>query len=232
MAGWVLDREGGRYNIQAAENGNGVSAFMSSAGKSTGVQKGLFFGRRRPSQQAVAMRKADEPADDVGVPLGIFEVEGSVAEELHAAKLVGQILRMHEGHVKKFAQGRLDPRIGASGECPTCDLPRQSVARVGLRVTAKHVAGKLVEHDGQCQRAFVARLPWRQAAGSSLAPQFEKATAYVGVERLILLVPAIATRLAPEGEDLGGSRCKHRHTARGRCAASGRRLFLVAELAA
>jgi hypothetical protein len=25
MAEWVLDREGGRYNIQAAENGNGVS---------------------------------------------------------------------------------------------------------------------------------------------------------------------------------------------------------------
>src|SRR6185437_16087564 len=60
-AGWVLDREGGRYNIQAGENGNGVSPLChfehdlfgkpvstfpdhALAGKSAFIQKSLFFG--------------------------------------------------------------------------------------------------------------------------------------------------------------------------------------------
>ncbi len=49
---------------------------LSSAGKAACVEEGLFFGRGRAAQDAVTVRKAPEPADDVGVVLGIFHVFG------------------------------------------------------------------------------------------------------------------------------------------------------------
>src|ERR1700721_2081613 len=44
------------------------------AGKSAAVEKGLLLGRRDATENAVSMRKASEPADDVGMFLGISEV--------------------------------------------------------------------------------------------------------------------------------------------------------------
>ena len=51
------------------------------------------------------MREAPEAADDVGMQFGIFEVLGivGVAEQLHAAKLVGDLLGMHERQIEKLA---------------------------------------------------------------------------------------------------------------------------------
>src|ERR1700731_4755623 len=52
----------------------GVFIVPSSAGKSAGVEKELFFRRRDASQNGVAVGKAPEPADNIGVILGISEV--------------------------------------------------------------------------------------------------------------------------------------------------------------
>src|SRR6266516_793497 len=81
----------------------------SSVPKSATIQKGLFFRRRRAPQDAIAMRKAHEPADDIGMILGVFQIVRlpALAKELDATQLVGQMLRMHQRHVEKFQQSRL-----------------------------------------------------------------------------------------------------------------------------
>ena len=38
-------------------------------------------------------------------------------------------------------------------------LARQRIAGIGPGVTTEHVAGKLVEHDDERQRAVIARFP-------------------------------------------------------------------------
>ncbi len=108
------------------------------------------------------MREAPEPADDVGVVLGVFQVFGSrrlSANSSMQRNWSAQMLRMHEGQIEEFAQRRIDPRVGAAVDGAARDLARQGVARIGQRVVAKHVAGKLVEHDVERQRAVIARLP-------------------------------------------------------------------------
>jgi hypothetical protein len=61
------------------------------ARKPTLIEKGLLLGSGRAAKNAVAMGKAAEPADDIGVVLGIFQVFGvaGFAEEIDAIELVG-----------------------------------------------------------------------------------------------------------------------------------------------
>src|SRR5215470_5331756 len=74
---------------------------LPSAGKSSGIQKGLLCGGHCAPQYAVTMREAAEPADDFGMVFGIFEIVGigRVAEQRHATELVPQMLRMHERQI-------------------------------------------------------------------------------------------------------------------------------------
>src|SRR5579871_984087 len=122
-----------------------------SSGKAAGVQEGLFLRRGDASEDMVAVREAAEPADDVGVLLGVAKVLGivSVSEQLDAAELVGQMLGMLERQIEKFEQGWIDPRVDPTGERAMRHVARLRVARKGPGVAAKHVAGKLVEHDDE-----------------------------------------------------------------------------------
>jgi hypothetical protein len=97
---------------------------LSSAGKSAKIEKRLFFRRRGSSQNIIAMGKAPEPADDVGMILGIAEIVAiaRVTKQFDAALLVGQMLRMHERHVEKFQQGRLDTLVRAARDGAGRDL--------------------------------------------------------------------------------------------------------------
>src|SRR5215469_15215978 len=158
MSGMCLDRGGGRYNIRTVKNGNRVSPFCHpwanpSAGKSAALQKGLLLRRHGAAEHTVTVREAAKAADDLGMLLGISAIVriGCAAKQLHATKLVGEMLRMHEGHVEKFDQLRINPRIRAARNRTGCDVARHSVAGKRPRLAAKHVAGKLVEHDGQRQ---------------------------------------------------------------------------------
>ena len=76
------------------------------------------------------MRKASEPADDIGMFLGILEVLriAGAAEQFDAAQLVGQIFRMHEWQIQKLQEGSFNAFIGAAGERAVDDLKRVSVA--------------------------------------------------------------------------------------------------------
>ena len=70
----------------------------SSAPKSATIEKGLFLRRRRAPQDGIAVRKAAEPADDIGMILGVFQIVRlpALAKEFDATQLIGQMLRMHE----------------------------------------------------------------------------------------------------------------------------------------
>src|SRR6267378_6673136 len=115
---------------------------LSSAGKSAALEKGPFSRRRRAPQHAIAMRETPEPADDVGVILGVFQIVGvaGLAEEFDATKLVGQMLRMHERHVEKLQQCRLDARVGAAGDGAADNLAGQRIAWIAPDIATKHVA--------------------------------------------------------------------------------------------
>src|SRR5258708_31106499 len=77
---------------------------MSSARKAAHVQKRLLLRGRSAVQNPIAMREAPEPANYVGVVFGVFEVFriAGNAEEFHAAKLLGAMLRIHERHVHEL----------------------------------------------------------------------------------------------------------------------------------
>ena len=107
------------------------------------------------------MGKAAEPADDIGVVLGPFQVFGIPcgACQLDAAELVGEVLRMIEGQIEEFAQGRIDPCVDAVLDGAVRHLARQGIAGIGPRIAAEYVAGKLIEHDHERQRAVIARFP-------------------------------------------------------------------------
>src|SRR3984957_12122344 len=70
----------GRLRAQYAgawkRQGSGTFIVLSSAGKSAIVEKCLFLRCGASSQNAIAMGKAPEPADDVGMILGVSEVVG------------------------------------------------------------------------------------------------------------------------------------------------------------
>ncbi len=93
MSGCFLDRAG-----RPAQYSRGVETATVAAvhacvirAKSRLVQEGLLVRRGRAAQQAVAMGKAAEPPDDVGVVLGPFQAFGMAgrARQLDAAQLVG-----------------------------------------------------------------------------------------------------------------------------------------------
>ncbi len=129
--------------------------------KTTIVEESLLVLCGLASKQAVAVRESAEPADDLGVLPRVFQVLGivGVLKQRDAVQMVGQLLGMHEGHIEEFEQGRVDPAICAAPDRAAGDIPRQRVAGKGLRCAAKHVAGKLVEHDDERERAVVIVFP-------------------------------------------------------------------------
>src|SRR5258705_13693523 len=106
----------GRRPAQYSTRGNRqwprAFTVISSARKAARFQKRLLFEGRSAVQNPIAMREAPEPANYVGVVFGVFEVFriAGPAEEFDAAKLVGQMLRMHERHVQEFQRAGMYPR--------------------------------------------------------------------------------------------------------------------------
>ena len=86
------------------------------------------------------------------------------AEQRDAAFLVGEVLGMLERQVEELRSRRLDLPVEASRQRPVGDRARQRIGGKGARAAAEHVARKLVEHDGQRQRAL-GRAPPSPASG-------------------------------------------------------------------
>ena len=109
-------------------------------------------------------------------------------------------------------------------------LARQRVAGIGHGVAAKHVAGKLVEHDGERQRAVIARFPGRQFAGRRLCHRPDSAGA-LRIERVVAPVPAVGPASRQNARISAGVSRASVMIGRSRVA-SGRGLLLVAQFAA
>src|SRR5882672_6913570 len=123
-------RQRAQYSAPRKRQWSSGFTVPSSAPKSATIEKGLFFRRRRPPQDGIAVRKASEPADDVGMILSVFQIVrlAGLAEEFATTQLVGQMLRMHERQVEKFQQYRLNAPVGAACDGAARDLAGQRIA--------------------------------------------------------------------------------------------------------
>src|SRR6185437_2378999 len=146
---WAGFLERVRRTIFAPAETATAFTWMSSSGKSVRVEESLLLGARRPPEREITVREAPEAADDIGMQLGIFEVLGigRIAEQFDSAKLVGDLLRMHERQIEKLAQRRVDPCVDAAIDGALCHLACVCVGGIRPRVAAKQVEGKLVAHD-------------------------------------------------------------------------------------
>jgi hypothetical protein len=95
------------------------------------------------------VRKASEAVDDGFVPQCKIEIvriaEGG--EQLDGARLIGRIFRVLEGYVNECPLVGLKPHIHAFGDGSLGERKRLSVGGEGARIAAKHVPGKLIEHE-------------------------------------------------------------------------------------
>src|SRR5712691_10155244 len=146
-------------------------------GKSTVVEEGLLLRAGGAAQHRIAVREAAEAADDLGVLLGVFEefVIAISARQFDAALLIRQMLRMHERQIEKLALAVRDLAVEPAGDRTAGNGTRERIGQIGARVAAEHVAGKLVEHDGERQRALWRVLPSCELAAGSRRPQRREA---------------------------------------------------------
>src|SRR3984893_16753424 len=164
-----------------------------SAGKSARVEKGLLLGSRAAAHDRVAMGKAPKSADYLGMLLCIarkffFAV---AARQLKAVLLVGQIFRMHERQIEKFALRMRDFPIKAASERALGHGARHGVAVVAAPLPAEHVARELIEHDNERQCRFRRFFPGPELAACGSFPDRKKARRDFLIERRVLLEPLV-----------------------------------------
>ncbi len=82
-------------------------------------------------------------------------------KQRHAAVLVGDRLRMHQRHIDELPQLHVHALVDAMLDRSLCGCKRKRVGCKGARIVAEHVAGELIEHDDEAERAVVGRLPAR-----------------------------------------------------------------------
>jgi hypothetical protein len=152
------------------------------------------------------MRKSSEPADDIGMISGVFQVLriASAREQLDAALLIGQVFGMHQRHIEKGAQRGIDAGIESAFDCADGDVAGLHVGGVDAAIAAEDVARKLVQHDDERQRTVVAGLPRSELAVFSGLPEIEETPANLRVEGLIGGEPLVRPGFGPEREDVRG----------------------------
>jgi hypothetical protein len=99
------------------------------------------------------MREAAKPCNDItvntGIPKRIRNRMGM--HEFYATVLVGNAFGMHEGHEEEIRQSRFDLAMPATCDGMSRYGKRERVRRKGAGITAKHVAGKLIEKEDERQ---------------------------------------------------------------------------------
>src|SRR5215204_3641361 len=118
----------------------------ASAGKTAGIEKGLFGGRRGAAQNCVAVRKSAEAADNVGVEFCPFQSFGIAvgAEQRDATLLIGGVFGVFERKIEELALRRGNPLIEAAGDGAISGGTGQCIGCESVGAATKHVAGKLV----------------------------------------------------------------------------------------
>src|ERR1700688_1268947 len=99
--GWAPLAPSGARGIFGRTEPTGKNAATTSGlspGKTPAGEKRLLLRRAGTAQHRVAVGKAPEAADDVGVLLGVLceLIVAIAARQLHAAVLVGQMFRVHQ----------------------------------------------------------------------------------------------------------------------------------------
>jgi hypothetical protein len=94
---------------------------MRSTGETAAIQKRLFLRCGGTAKQSIAVREPAEAADDIGMYFGPFEILGISRSlvESDPALLIGKVLRVLKGKIKKAAQVRRNLAIEApdNGTC-------------------------------------------------------------------------------------------------------------------
>src|SRR5262245_44511845 len=145
----------------------------ASPGKSATVEKCLFVGRGRASERNIAVWKATEAPDDIGVqlrPLQEFCI-ASCAKQSERALLISAVFGVFEWKIEKCPFRLRDLSIEAAGNRTLGDRARIRVGRKGAGLAAEHVTRELVEHDRQRQRAFGSLLPVRELVRCGCLPK-------------------------------------------------------------
>src|SRR5262249_12407310 len=109
--------------------------------------KGLLFRRGGAAKHAVAMREPAETANNVSMqfrPLQILVVADRSVER-NGTLLVGQVFRVSEGQIEEAAQFGRHLAVEAADDGAGGDSARQRAGSKGPRVTAKHIARKLIK---------------------------------------------------------------------------------------
>ena len=173
------------------------------------VEKRLFLGRGGAAEHGVAMRKAAEPADDVGVQLGPFHEVGVAgrAEQRDAALLVGERLGVLERQVEELPVGQRHcadrSRAPARGRQPRAPAGRRR-RRARCRGTCCAGTGRARSVSASAPSGGL--LPVGELAGGGGLVGCEEARADVVVERRVLLEPLVGPGRAPEREHGFGRR--------------------------
>src|SRR5262245_27331423 len=179
-----------------------------SACETAAVEEGLFLRRCGAAEHGIPMRKAAEATNDVCMqfrPFQIFNVADRFIKG-DTALLIGQIFRVLKRKVKEAAHFGRNLAVETTHDSTGGNGPRERVGGESPRVTAKHVARKLIEKDEQRERALRALLPIGQFSGSGRLKGFEKSLPDLLVEACILVEPPVRPRRAPKRNDFVRSR--------------------------
>src|SRR6266536_3435537 len=184
------------------------TATSSGPAKSAAFEESALRVGIGAAERAVAVRKTPEPANDVGVHLGVFFAFGiaGLAAERDTAFLVGEALRMHQRQMEEAPLRRFKQPVGALRDRLLGNRARLGVARERARVAPEQIARKLIEQDEERQRAVRRRLPVVEPAGCRGLIGRKKPGADLGVEGLFALEPFCRPGRAPEREHLLGAR--------------------------
>ena len=161
------------------------------------------------AERAIAVGKAPEAANDVGMDLGVFFAFGiaGVAAQRDAALLVGEILRVHQRQIEEALLRQSEQPVGAPRDRRFGNRARRRIGCERARVAAEQVAGKLIEQDEERQRAVRRRPPVLELAGCRSPVSRKESCADLGVEGIVPLEPFRRPGRALEGEHVLGT-CK------------------------
>src|SRR5262249_43518791 len=157
------------------------------------VEERLLLGSCCAPEHGVAVGEAPEAANNVGVQLGPFEhcSIAELTEQPDATLLVRQRFTVLERHIEELALVWLKRQIKTMRNRPIGHRPRQRIGGERARIIAKHVAGKLVEHDYKGERTLGGRFPVMKAAGGRSLVGRKELGADRGIESVVACKPPL-----------------------------------------
>src|SRR5579859_922586 len=152
------------------------------------------------------MGKSPKSSNNVSMLCGVTQLLGVTQSfiQAHAAVLVDQRFRMHEGQIEKRPHCRVCRSIKTARQCAISGGAPLHISREGARAVTKHVARKLIKQKHQRERALYAFFPGCKLAICGCLVALEKPRSDGLVETFIPREPFIGSGTTPESDDLRG----------------------------